>query len=140
MEAGHGGALLADAARGSPESLAEALAELLGAEPALKLVRGALDHLESRVSRTHLASMSEPAPVAGRPSTRQPEAPKLVLTTHGESNQLIFEEAARLRAFSPIKSAPGLSYSTSTTGQHSATSTVQSGGAAGRVRGEVGIR
>ena len=49
VEAGHEGAMLEDAAE-SPESLAEALAELLGAEPALELVRGALDHLASLVS------------------------------------------------------------------------------------------
>ena len=56
VEAGHEGALLEDAAE-SPESLAEALAELLGAEPALELVRGALDHLASRVSESTAARL-----------------------------------------------------------------------------------
>ena len=46
VEARPEGVLLAEAAE-SPESLAEALAHLLGAVPALALVRGALDHLAS---------------------------------------------------------------------------------------------
>ena len=95
VEAGREGALLADAAA-SPESLADALAELLGAEPALELVRGALDRLASLVPGPQLAALPAPTPGADGPPTRQPDAPKLIHTKRGESKQLIFARGKQL--------------------------------------------